>query len=173
MTEQAYELRAAKIANKVYFNRSMKKIKAILNPFEIEETFKEFRALSADIQNEFLLDKAIRDFISPTTQESFLRYSDKSELSKDISRNYIKTNGTPLDIQAMEISTNSSFKVEIDDIVNHIKKYPKRDFKTEKEEYLELFLEEFKEKTEINLTQKLVSFYFLSIGTESSEDCPF
>jgi hypothetical protein len=175
MTLEAYENRASQIADKVYFNRSLKKIQSVLSTHQIDEQLSTFKRLVAEIENEVSLEKNIRDFLTKTTQESFVRFFDKNELTKEIQKNYLSKEGTPLDIQAIEISDNGGIKVEIDDILDFMKKYPKRNFETENEIELEIFLENFKNETGVNLTSKFVKIYYSTLlnSLVDFDDCPF
>jgi len=173
MSVKAYEDRASNIADKIYFNRTFAKIQNTLQTFEIDESLDIFKKLVAQVANEISLEKNIRDYITKTTKESFIRFFDKNELSKEISKNYISNEGTPLDIQAVEISEHG-IKVEIDDILDFMKKYPKRNFETENEIELDIFLNNFKEKTGVNLTSKFVKMYYSNTSSlVDFDDCPF
>jgi len=65
----------------------------------------------------------IADHIRPTTWKSFCRFGDRNCATPSLKRNYINEDGTPLDVQALNMSTNFT-EVTTDDLVAFMVDFP-------------------------------------------------
>ncbi|KOY86024.1 hypothetical protein AD998_07595 [bacterium 336/3] len=76
------------------------------------------------LYNDYSTFGIIAQNISKTTQESFERWCDKNQLSKEIKRNYISKEGFPIDSQAHAFTENFEILITEEDIVDFILLHP-------------------------------------------------
>lgn len=95
--------------------------------------------------------------IRTTTLQSFLRYGDRNKLNSCIILHYIRKQGTPLDIQAMDISEQYHIPVSEDDLVEFILDHPSGRSGFHKYQELEIIKEAIKQITRFNATKDLLA----------------
>jgi hypothetical protein len=59
-----------------------------------------------------------------TTQASFERFGDKNCITPELSRAYIRPDGTPLDVQAEMLEETYPIGIDSDDLVTFMYQYP-------------------------------------------------
>jgi hypothetical protein len=110
------------------------------NPAELASSF--LMAISnADIDDS--IDGHIDAHLIPTTKESFQRWSDKNLLNQ-VSGTWFLKKGTPLDVQAQEMSENFGREITEQDIVDYLTTYKKGKYKS----YNQLRMERYEERME-------------------------
>lgn len=91
--------------------------------------------------------------IRPTTQKSFFRYGDRNALSPTISRHYLDDQeGTPLDVQAQNLSISYEREINPEDLVDFILTYENpKSYQSEVEQEMNALESRFKTITGITL----------------------
>ncbi|WP_019986299.1 hypothetical protein [Rudanella lutea] len=86
------------------------------NPMELATIYLE---LLAEERNDFSKEGAINEHLRPFPKENFERWGDKNWLT-DVAKSWFHAEGTPLDVQAMEISDYYNGEVTENDLIEFV-----------------------------------------------------
>lgn len=88
-----------------------------------------YLSLANEDRNDYSKGGAINDCLRPFPKDDFVRWGDKNWLS-DVSNAWFHKEGTPLDVQAMEISEYYSGEVSLDDLVEYVREWKPGKYRT-------------------------------------------
>jgi hypothetical protein len=203
LSEHQYRAFAKKVGHKIDYNRKMKALAERFNlgvediQNEITNYYSEEKLPDAlDLENPIWIiiayieqkeldfeDTTLQGMIAaeilPTHERSFLRFSDRNKLTKRIQQNYLRPDGTPLDVQAEIISETYQKEVDIEDLVEFILSHPDgpETYQNPQQQLIEQLEAHFKGITGFNLTEGFLQLFkqnFLQNTPEINyKDVPF
>lgn len=126
-----------------------------------------------DSLNEFDLDTILANEILPTTIKSFCRHGDINNLSRSILLQYIRNRGTPLDVQAMDLTEQFGIQISEEDIYQFMIAHPRGRKTFYKFQELETVKQLIKDLMKFNATPDLISFLKNKIEPKTTSSAPF
>ena len=176
ISEKEYENKAKEVGNKIYFNSGLNKLKKHYSEEQITELILSYLACNGLENEEFSTSKIISESLTKFPQGNFERFGDKNYITKEIKRTYFDENGISMDVQADSISNTYGVEITVQDIVEFICQYPKREFQTKADEERQTLIQVCFEKTGFKLSGKFIAIYqrtFLQTAERISEEVPF
>jgi hypothetical protein len=121
-----------------------------LNPADLAASYLEMLTLQdVDTSADGLIDA----HLTTTTKASFERWGDVNRLS-DVSPSWFEKTGTPLDVQAMNISESVGREITENDMVEYLTTYRKNKYKSTSKLIIEQYEARFEQLTGFRLTEK-------------------
>ncbi len=119
------------------------------------ELIDQFYQAKSDL-NEYDKDTIIASEIAHTTMKSFCYHGDRNQLSQGMILHYIRKNGTPLDVQAKDISEQYGVEITEEDLIDFILIHPHGRGNFYKFQEMQTIKEAIKKITTFNTTIELV-----------------
>lgn len=176
MSEKEYEKYSVEVGNKIYFNSGLNKLKKHYSAEQITELILTYLACNGMENEEFSTSKIISESLTKFPQANFERFGDRNYITKEIKRTYFDNSGCPIDVQADSISNTYGVEITVQDIVDFVCQYPKREFLTKADEERNTLVQITFEQTGFKLSGKFVAIYqrtFLQTAERISEEVPF
>lgn len=144
------------IAKRAVQTRIKRRLKSIRNRRNLLTLVEQFKAAKSDLFNSLDRPTIIAHEIRPTTKTSFVRAGDRNLLTNTIILHYIRKSGTPLDVQAKDISDQYFIEVTEQDLVDFIVEHPSG--RTSFHKFQELFIvkESIEKIVRFTVTSKLI-----------------
>jgi hypothetical protein len=120
------------------------------NPAELAASYLEILDI-VDVDTS--IDGLIDAHLTLTTKSSFERWGDVNRLS-DVSPSWLEKTGTPLDVQAMNISETVGREITENDIVEYLTTYRKNKYKSTYELIIEEYEARFEQLVGFRITEK-------------------
>ena len=159
MSLQQYEERSRTIARKVYES----KLRNLIQLFseEVKQIIQDYIDAERDSRESQTTECFIAEWVVRTTEESFLRFGDRNHLSASIRRNYISKTGTPLDVQALDMSETFGREISPEDLYQFMLDNPKgqQNYRNEAGQKADELKKLFKSKAYTNLTLDMVKIF--------------
>lgn len=198
MSEKEYQKFATEVGNKIDWNRRINALSSYYgttiyyvgpaitdamyssveqeNPVAlIMEYLQLMQREELDLTHYGLIASEIR----PTTEKSFLRYGDRNCITPALTRNYIHSEGTPLDTQAQNMSITHGREITPDDLVEFILMYEHgaASYASEIQKEKARLSNLYKQMVGATLTDKFVSRFesefITQVTSEVTEEAPF
>lgn len=126
-----------------------------------------------DLVNQIDRDTAIANGIRRTTLKSFCMFGDRNCLTASMILHYIRKEGTPLDVQAMDITEQSGFEITPDDLYEFILEHPAGASGFYKFQEMETVEAMIKDITGFNTTPAMIRKIRIHFMPKSSHSNPF
>lgn len=135
------------------------------NPADLAASYLEILSIQ-DVDTS--IDGLIDAHLTTTTRESFERWGDANRLS-DVSPSWFEKAGTPLDVQAMNISETVGREITENDIVEYLITYRKNKYKSPSQITIEKYEIRFEQLVGFRITEKYAEHLKAVLDGESEQ----
>lgn len=139
------------------------------NPLELARLW---ASTMSDAQAWSCKESTIANSLACFPKSDFEKWGDKNHLV-DISRSWFKSDGLHLDTQAAEMSENSGYEIEVQDLIDFVMKHRPRTYRNPAELKLKRIEARWKEVVGFSIKDYYVEHLMKMCGFEKNEVVPF